>query len=351
MRTAWSIAACLLVLPIAGAQRAGSAEEKTPWQKELKKAIESLDESTPGELGVYVKRLDDGRELKYEADRKWYLASTVKIPVAIALLQEVEKGAISLDQKLELKKSDFVDGTGEILWSDPGKRFTVAKLLEEMLTESDSTAADMLIRLIGVQKLNDRVRTMSEPGSFNPITTLLQVRADAYSELHPRARELTNMDFIDFKKSKGLDERLNRFLSRLGLRKDDLESGTIEEAFERYYEKEVNSATLDGFGKLLEKLQAGELLNQRHTKLVLGYMSRMVTGEKRIKAGLPPSVSFAQKTGTQIRRICNVGILNNRKTPGRHAVVTACLEKFEDQDEAEKALSRLGELIVKTGTV
>jgi beta-lactamase class A len=50
-----------------------------------------------------------------------------------------------------------------------------------------------------------------------------------------------------------------------------------------------------------------------HTALVLDAMERITTGDRRIKAGLPAGVSFAQKTGTQISRACNVGVVHPRE--------------------------------------
>lgn len=313
------------------------------WQGPLEAKLAELDRAAPGELGVYVKRLKDGAVVSYQSARPWYLSSTVKVPVAVALLKKVESGQLSLSQQLTLQRSDYVDGAGELQRTKPGTKFSVRSLLERMLVHSDSTATDMLIRLIGVDYLNDFLGD-----GFGELTTILQVRYDAYGELHPKATRLSNTDFIEFKRARDYKERVGVFAGRLGLKRDDLVAQTIEEAFERYYRRGYNSSTLDAYGELLEKLVKGKLLNPEHTKMVLGFMEKITTGERRLKAGLPRGTEFAQKTGTQIGRICNAGVVN---PSGDAVVVIACVEKFTNQANAEALLKSVGSAMAGIGLV
>ena len=309
--------------------------------------LERIDSSSDGELGVYVKDLGSGGlEVKYRADRPWYLASTTKIPVAIVLLQKREAGLIDLESELVLKRSDFVDGSGDVNWLEPGARLKVGALLEKMLTKSDSTATDMLIRLIGVEDLNRRVAAIVETG-FHPLTTLLQVRFDAYTELHPKATTLSNMDFFELKKKPSGPKRLDFLAERMKVARGELKAPTIEEAFERYYAGHKNSGTLVAFGELLEKLARGKILSKADRDLLLAHMEKMVTGESRLKAGFPETVRFAQKTGTQIRRVCNVGIAREATPRKTDVVIAACLEKFDDQKAAEATLAKVGRSIAR----
>ncbi|RYZ95066.1 MAG: serine hydrolase [Proteobacteria bacterium] len=322
-----------------GANSAALAAAPGPsaWGPRLEKLVRRIDEKAPGPLGLFVKRLGDDTELNYGGDRRFYLSSTVKVPVAVALLKRVEEGKLRLDQTLTLQKTDFVDGSGEVLWKEPGAVMNLSYLLDKMLTQSDSTATDMLIRLMGVDSMNEQVKSFA-PG-FGPITTLIDVRYGAYGELNPRARELSNMDFIEFKKAPA-PERLRLFRERLQLTPEQIGAASVEEAFDRFYAKGFNSAPLRAVGAFLERLGEGELLNAEHTKLVLSTMARMTTGENRLKAGFPKGTVFAQKTGTQIGRMCNIGIVR----PGKKnaVVVSACLEGFGDQAAAEKDLAKLG---------
>jgi beta-lactamase class A len=269
------------------------------WQEQLTLKLRQLDESFQGELGVVVKNLRTGEGLGYKDKRPWYLSSTVKVLVALSLLEEVERGNISLDQELTLRQENFVDGAGPLIWSEAGKEFTVSYLLKVMLRESDNTATDLLIGLIGLEELNRDVQKWL-PGA-GPITTLLEVRYLAYSELHPRARELTNMDFVELK-NHPLPERHKHFARKLGVPVSELKATDLEEAISRVYAKSVNSAHLAPFAELLSKLERGKILNKKHAHLVLTHMQEMTTGGARIRAGLSPELIFIQKTGTQLRR-------------------------------------------------
>src|SRR5690606_12005229 len=116
-------------------------------------------------------------------------SSTVKVPVAIAVLEEVDAGRLSLDEERVLGRTDFVDGAGDMLHHDPGARFSIATLLEKSLRDSDSTATDMLIRRIGEDHLNARIAAWTAGGS-GQVTTIQQVRRDRYGALRPKAAGL-----------------------------------------------------------------------------------------------------------------------------------------------------------------
>src|SRR5687768_10236380 len=82
------------------------------WQADLKKEIEEIDQNFEGEIGVVIKNLKDGSRLEYNADGNWYLSSTIKVLVAISLMEEIQEGRIRLNQKVTLKEKDFIDGSG-----------------------------------------------------------------------------------------------------------------------------------------------------------------------------------------------------------------------------------------------
>lgn len=351
MLSAWrSLAASLVLLGI------GTPTSNGTWKEDLRLKIAAIDQESPGNLGVYVKRLDDASAtdyLSYDAERPWYLSSTTKLPVAIVLLQIVEDGKLSLDQELILQTSDYVDGSGNTIWLKPGTRLKVRTLLEGMLVQSDSTATDMLIRIIGEEELNRHFKARVSPLSFGPsgfgrITTLLQVRRDVYGEFHPKARDLTNMDFIELKKVEP-QRRLNALASKLGVSRGELRLQTLAEGYENYYRSGDNTADLVSYGRMLERLENGNLLNVEHTRWLLELMEKSVTGENRIKAGLAPGSHFAQKTGTQYDRICDVGIIRDSgRVP---LVIAACVEKFEEPARAERALELLGRAVTRSGAI
>ena len=151
-------------------------------------------QATPGQLGVYVKDMQTGISVSYHGEDAWYLASTVKVPIAIAVMRRVEQDDLTLDSPVTLLASDYVDGAGPTNSHAPGKALSVRYLLDQMLIHSDNTASDMLIRLVGIEQVNAITRELV-PEGFGPITTLADVRRLIYGELHPAARTLSGKDF------------------------------------------------------------------------------------------------------------------------------------------------------------
>lgn len=318
------------------------------WQDRLRQDIEAIDDESPGRMGVHIRHLDGNHRVDHNSRRDWYLASTIKVPLAITVLQLAEEGELDPDQALELQRSDYVDGSGELLWKEPGERFTVTELNDRSVRDSDSTATDMLIRHIGQTAFNDHVREHMGVDGFGPITTILQVRHEAYGEIHPDAAGLSNMDFIDLKTVNSDGERYRMILEKLGIDASDAHVGSTREAFERYYRTGMNSGSLVAFGDLLEKLIDGELINDNRRAWLLDVMENITTGDKRITAGLPDQAVFAHKTGTQVARACDIGVLNPRQRD-QAVIVAACMEDFDRLDEADRAFRQLGEALDRAG--
>jgi beta-lactamase class A len=87
-------------------------------------------------------------------------ASTIKIPILIALFQQIDRGEIKLDEQLTLQKSMLAAGSGSLAKSPEGSKFSVQEVATKMITISDNTAANLLIdRLGGKDKLNLQFRS------------------------------------------------------------------------------------------------------------------------------------------------------------------------------------------------
>jgi beta-lactamase class A len=307
----------------------------------IEEKVSELDREMTGSLGVYVRHLGEGWSVTHNTDRDWYLASTIKVPLGIALMREAEAGELSLDEELTLEEKDFVDGSGELLWKEPGERFTLLELNRRSIRDSDSTATDLLIAYLGMDHFNELVSEFSEPGTFGRITPILQVRHDAWSEVHPDASGLTNLDFIELSTQRDAARRHGMVLDKLGIDSDQADAASTREAFHRYYKRGDNSGDLEKFGRLLEQLVRGELLNAEHTGLLLDVMESVNTGDRRLKAGLPEGTALAHKTGTQIDRSCHVGIINPRQ-PDQAVIVMACAADYDRLAEAEQAFAGIG---------
>lgn len=320
-----------------------SAAPPADWTDDLAERLAGIDAETEVDIGVHVRHLDGGETVDHRTDRPWYLASTIKVPLAVAVMQRAEDGDLDLDERLELAESDWVDGSGDLLNAEPGSHHRIDELVGRSLRDSDSTATDMLIRRLGEDAFNEQIKERMVADGFGPITTILQVRHDAWPEVHPDAANLSNLDFIDLK-TVAPAERYAMVLDKLDLDAGEARADSMRAAFERYYERGKNSGDLRVFGDLLEKLVDGELANEAHTQEILEHMLDITTGDRRIQAGLPPDTPFAQKTGTQVARACNVGVVHPRDEQ-RAVAVVACVEDFADLGDAENAFRMIGEAL------
>ncbi len=325
-------------------ERIGPAEFNKTRIYDLQEQLAAIEHNMNGTFGVFVKNLADNSTLGYNTDQYWYLASATKIPMAIAILQNAEAGELSLDDEIVLIESHFVDGAGDVLWHQPGTRFRISFLLEKMIQYSDNSATDMLFGLIGEEELNRRIRETMVPEGLGRITSILQVRLDAFSEFHENAVNLSNMDILHVNSTRCRIERLDRLMARMSVGENDLNAGSIAEAFERYYRRNINSGNLEAMGFLLERLYNGELLSEDNTRYLLNVMAGVRTGDQRIKAGLPDGFRFVHKTGTQISRTVNVGIVYPGDDKGYPLIIAASV-KSDDLREAENALKEIGRIM------
>jgi beta-lactamase class A len=93
--------------------------------------------------------------LSLHGDRRFPMQSVFKFHIALAVLSEIDKGKLSLDQKIEIKKEELLP---EDFWSplrdeNPnGGIFSIQRLIQYSVSHSDNTACDVLIRLIGTPK-------------------------------------------------------------------------------------------------------------------------------------------------------------------------------------------------------
>lgn len=335
-----------LVLSLATASFAVRADPQ--WRDTLRRQIERIDQATPGQLGVYVKRLDSGEALAYQADRSWYLGSSAKLPIAIAVLQEVEAGKLRLMEKVSVQDTDKIDGSGNVVWQQSGTAYGVDDLLKRMLMESDNTAANMLIRTIGEDTLNHRARHYLGPKGFARITSFVQVRKEVYGELHPAARTLSNQQLVELAAAPLGPQRVDKLVRMLDIDKTALRAKTMEDAYARYYARQLNSAPLTAYGDMLERLVTGRMVTPQHLQRLFKDLKYDSYDAYRLEKGLPRSARFIHKTGTQLRRACHMGVINPQDG-GRAAIVVAvCAEELDEHGDAPRAFEQVGRAIAQT---
>src|SRR5690606_33491575 len=66
----------------------------------LQNKLEALVTDFNGDVGIYVRHLGTGETASFEADTLFPTASMIKVPIAIGVFDQIEKGTLTLDQEL-----------------------------------------------------------------------------------------------------------------------------------------------------------------------------------------------------------------------------------------------------------
>ena len=133
----------------------------------LRARIERRIAEVPGATaGVAFRDLTRGDTLYLGADERFHAASTMKVPVMIELFRRVDRGQMSLSQRITLKNefSSIVDGSpysldakddsDSLVYSWLDSAVSVHDLLEHMITRSSNLATNTLIGVVGAARAN-----------------------------------------------------------------------------------------------------------------------------------------------------------------------------------------------------
>lgn len=109
----------------------------------LQQKIEKLTGGFRGEVGIYVRHLGTGETAAVEADTLFPTASMIKIPIAAGIFDQIEKGKLSLDQKLAFDPEEIAYSKGDDIVGRlrTGETVSLSKLVLLMLAVSDNNAS------------------------------------------------------------------------------------------------------------------------------------------------------------------------------------------------------------------
>lgn len=121
----------------------------------LRNKIEQILSDKNAVVGVSIIGNNGKDTLSLNGDRQFPMQSVFKFHIALAVLSEIDKRKLSLDQKIDIGKDELlpVDFWSPLRDENPnGGTFTIEKLIQYSVSHSDNTACDVLIRLIGTPK-------------------------------------------------------------------------------------------------------------------------------------------------------------------------------------------------------
>ena len=177
-------------------------------------------------------------------------ASMIKLVVLAALFDKVAAGEIDLSAQVEIKASDIVSGTGTVQDDGPGT-YELRELARRMIADSDNTATNVIVDLIGMDAVNEEASKLGLTGTV-------------------MARKMMDMVAAD-----------------QGMR---------------------NRMTSDDAATILNLIASGKLVNEQMSELAMSFLL-----QQTINAGLtdaiPAGVQVAHKTGELIQAEHDGGIV------------------------------------------
>jgi beta-lactamase class A len=258
----------------------------------LSSAITQLLEEAGGQWGIYLEDLKTGEKLTFNEEQRFYAASLIKVPIMTAVFAEAYAGKIALETKLKLRREDQVGGAGVLQHMTPGTELTVQDLVTLMIIQSDNTATNIMIDLVGKESIR---QAMSKTEMVN-----------------------------------------SQFYNKLMVVPAELEG--------------YNEVTAADMGSHLRYLATGKVISYDSCLKVMAILKQQQHRD-RIPFALPdpdgdligmlPKWEFANKTGSVTNITHDAGILFT----GSHAVTICLLNKDLEQKAAADVMARIGSLV------
>ena len=251
----------------------------------LRKSIEQITSVAKGKVGVAAVVIETGESVSLNPNDRFPMQSVYKLPIGMAALKHVDAGKLKLDQKVQVTKSDYPRAGMHSPIRDKypdGVELTVNELVRLAISESDSTASDVLMRLVG------------GPESVQAFLTELKIG-------------------------------------------DWIVLNTEKEIGQDWQVQYRNWATPEAAVALVRAAHFGTGLSKASHALVLKYLTESIPGAKRLKALLPSGTVVAHKTGTSGSRngisaaTNDIGIITLPN--GRHVAIAV----FVSDSPAEEA--------------
>jgi beta-lactamase class A len=211
---------------------------------------------------VAVGLVDGGEVVASNGQQHFPMQSVYKLPMGMAVLQQIDKGTLKLEQTISIKPIEYVriGQHSPIRDKHPrGAELSLAQILKYAVSDSDGTASDVLMRVAGGAAV------------------------------------------------------IRKYLQELGI--DGIMVLDTEKEIGKSVEVQYrNWATPEAALALLKVVAEGRSLSPQSQKLLSELMTETPTGPKRIKGLLPPGTLVAHKTGTGLgggmtRAVNDIGLV------------------------------------------
>ncbi len=277
--------------------------------------LSAITSNFDGVAGITAVDLDTGQRITQRGTDSFPLASVYKVPIAIALLQRVDRGEVSLAEKVTLGPDDFHAGASTIADEAKGQPITVPldRLLTYMLRDSDNSAVDYILA------------HYAPPKEVKSAMHAIGVRNVDVSR--PEAMIIGEM----LNEGDVIETRARYDARRKSMTSDDVKAGVG-----KFWQDPRDTGTPDGVADLFIKIYQHEVgLTSASEELLVRPLRESASGADRIRAGIPPDAALLHKTGTMPGTLNDAGLITS--PDGKHHIAIAVLTKWSKGMEADRA--------------
>ena len=245
--------------------------------QDIAQKIEKLSQGLVGRIGVAAQEIGSDEVIAINGDETFVMASTYKVAVAAKVMELVDKGELSLDQMVDVPQDMYVAGVVAIAerFPYPGVQFSLANLIYPMITESDNTATDVCMKLVG------------GPAA---VTEYLRKLGITDFRVDRPVREIL-MDFYSL-------SAVNPVAIVEAIGKNPALVAAQVDTNPKFEADPRDHTSPNAYLKLLLAIDGGTAMSPKSREFLLGVMSRTRTGDGRLKGLLPKGTPVAHKTGT-----------------------------------------------------
>jgi beta-lactamase class A len=144
---------------------AAGAAAQTPDTAQLRGELARIAAEHDGVVGVSVRNLESDEFLSVRGDEPFPSASLIKVAILVALLDEVQRGRMSLAERVSIVARDRVGGSGVLYRLGSGLQPTLEDLAWLMITLSDNTATNVLLDKLDVATVGAKMEALGLPRS------------------------------------------------------------------------------------------------------------------------------------------------------------------------------------------
>jgi beta-lactamase class A len=116
--------------------------------------IKDIAAQFPGKVSIYAKNLRTGAAYDLNGSNRVNTASTIKLPILIAVFTAVEEGRVHWTDTSELTKASKVGGSGVLQEMSDGTRVPLRDLVRYMMLLSDNTATNLVLDHVTGNEVN-----------------------------------------------------------------------------------------------------------------------------------------------------------------------------------------------------